>query len=189
MSTTTLGDGNISFNNAGVDWGTQSTALYIKTAYLALSGTSVTFNSSNTSIGSASLTPVKRVIISFNEVSLSGTDNILVQIGDSTNSRYTTGYVSTGIRVAATTAGGNSTTGFIISSAATSQTFSGHMELNFSGIAHENCVSSYHGKLATTLTSFGAGHMTMSGNLKALTIASSGTNTFDGGSVSIIYMG
>ena len=77
------------------------------TAVASTSGTSVDF----TSIPSW----VRRITIMFDGVSLSGTDQILVQLGDS-GGLETTGYISGGAvtRDANTTNAGSSTSGFII---------------------------------------------------------------------------
>ncbi len=130
---------------------------------------------------------VRRIVIAFEGVSLSGTDHFLVQLGDS-GGFETTGYVSTSI--ATTGAGGGSntsnTTGFAIYSGAAANVLSGHMTLTRQDGSHL-WVCSHSGKVGTTGAVIGGGDKTLSGELTQVRLTRTGSNTFDAGSVNIIY--
>lgn len=147
------------------------------TAVASTSGTSVDF----TGIPSW----VKRITIVFQGVSLSGADNLLVQIGS--GSLTTTGYISTGnsLSQANATAGTNNTTGFVISAPGAAGLVSGHMVI--STIGSNIWVASHVVKISTTNMNLGAGDVTLSGALDRVSITRTGTNTFDAGSINILY--
>ena len=128
----------------------------------------------------------KRITVIFTGVSLSGTNDLLVQLGTS-GGFVSTGYISTGIRVtnAASSGGGSSTSGMVISSSAAANTVSGHMILTTDG--SNNWVSSHTAKSATTLVSFGGGDIALGGTLTQVRITPSGADTFDAGSINITY--
>jgi hypothetical protein len=151
------------------------------TAVASTSGTSIDFT------GLPSW--VKRITVMFQGVSLSGTANPLIQIGDS-GGFETTGYVSSGSSVTdsgATTVTG-STTGFIIRSATASNTLSGHMVLT--NISGNIWIASYSAKNSTSSCSVGGGDKTLSDILTQVRITTTnGTDTFDAGSINILYEG
>jgi hypothetical protein len=150
------------------------------TAVAASSGTAVLF----TSIPSW----VKRITVMFNEVSLSGTDSILVQLGDA-GGLETTGYVasSTGT-TGASGSTSSSTSGFIVASTLASYINSGALVLTLMG--SNLWIASGSGKLATNTSWFGGGSKTLSDTLTQLNITVTGANTFDGaGTVNILYEG
>lgn len=124
-----------------------------------------------------------RITVMFNEVSLSGTDTILVQIGDA-DGLETTGYVSSSIR---SSAGGqtasNSTAAFIIRVNVAAKVLSGHLILT--RVSGNIWIGSHVGKLNTITLVHGGGSKTLSAELTQLTVTRSGTNTFDAGSVNI----
>lgn len=127
---------------------------------------------------------VSRIIINFNGVSLSGTNQILVQIGDS-GGIETTGYASASHDF---TTGNSSTAGFIIRTALAADGVSGAMVLTK---LDTNTWTSLHGitRAATTnASSSGGGSKTLSaGPLDRVRILASGADTFDAGSVNIVY--
>ena len=148
------------------------------TAVASTSGTSIDF----TSIPSW----VKRITVMFNGVSLSGTSNPLIQIG--AGSVDSSGYVSTSVATidASATVGSNSTAGFIIRSATASNINSGHMVIT--NISGNIWISSHTMKQTTTGCMFGAGDKTLSGTLDRVRITTvNGTDTFDAGSINILY--
>ena len=133
---------------------------------------------------------VKRVTVMFNEVSLSGTSAILVQIGS--GSTTTSGYISTGNSTsqANTTQGGNSTAGFIVwCNANAGIAISGLMTLSL--ISSNTWIESHATKLATTAAGFGGGSSpALGGTLDRIRITTvNGTDTFDAGSINILYEG
>jgi len=153
------------------------------TAVASTSGTSITFSSLPSW--------VKRITLMFNGVSTSGTVNYLVQIGS--GSVTSTGYVSgaTVISMATgnTTSGVSSTAGFIIASVNAANVYSGIFTLiNQSGNVW---VANY--VLSTTAggnqIAQGAGILsTLGGALDRVVLTTTnGTDTFDAGSINILY--
>ena len=128
---------------------------------------------------------VKRITVMFNGVSLSGTDDILIQIGS--GSFTTSGYVSTSIvpRDGASTVGSNSTSGFIIRANDPGNIVSGHMVLT--QIDTNVWVSSHAGKTNTSGGITGGGNVTLSGSLDRVRVTPSGSNTFDAGTINVMY--
>jgi hypothetical protein len=123
----------------------------------------------------------KRITVMFNGVSLSGSSDILVQIGDS-GGIETTGYVS------GSGASSNSTAGFVVRGGNATRAAYGIMGVfNFSG---NNWVS-MHSINAGTATDFaGGGGKTLSATLDRIRITTvNGTDTFDAGSINIMYEG
>jgi hypothetical protein len=122
----------------------------------------------------------------FNQVSMSGTAGLLVQIGS--GSLSTSGYVSSGgtYNSASATNGGSSTAGFYMYALAASIT-NGMMVLC---LQNANVwVSSHACAMATNQWLHGAGvSPTLAGTLDQVRITSTnGTDTFDAGSINIIY--
>ena len=150
------------------------------TAVAASSGTAVLF----TGIPSW----VKRITVMFNEVSLSGTDSILVQIGDA-GGVETTGYISSSVGTTGASGGTvSSTSGFIVTSTLAAYINSGALVLTLMG--SNLWIASGSGKVATTAGWFSGGSKTLSDTLTQLNITVTGANTFDGaGTVNILYEG
>jgi hypothetical protein len=148
------------------------------TAIASTSGTTIDF----TGIPSW----VKRVTVMLDQVSTNGATALLVQIGS--GSFETTGYAggyglyySTGGAVA-----NSSTTGFGMYFGATGQTATGHVVLTL--ISGNTWVVS--GTLFNTVQPYmtnTAGSRALSGTLDRLRITSVGANTFDNGTINILY--
>ena len=152
------------------------------TAVTSTSGTSITFSS----IPSWA----KRITVMLNEVSLSGTSNLLIQIGS--GSTTTSGYISTGNSTSQsnTTQGGNSTAGFIVwSNSLAAVAVSGIVTV--ANITGNTWVESHSTKIATTAAGFGGGiSPALGGALDRVVITTvNGTDTFDNGSINILYEG
>jgi hypothetical protein len=148
------------------------------TSVATTSGTSIDF----TSIPSW----VKRVTVMFNGVSTSGTSPFLIQIG--AGSVTVTGYISTGQTITGGAGGANtsSTAGMVVYSSAATSTSSGHMLLTTMG--SNLWISSHTLKTATTACLFGGGDVTLGGVLDRVRLTTvNGTDTFDAGSVNILY--
>ena len=127
----------------------------------------------------------RQIIISFYEVSLSGTDDILVQIGDS-GGVETSGYVSSGTNSAGTV---SSTSGFIVNMSASGDLATGQMILTSLGTSNDYWVASFSGKLSTTSTLTTGGSKQLSpGPLTQIQIVPSGANTFDSGLFGVVYL-
>ena len=150
------------------------------TAQASTSGTSIDF----TGIPSG----VKRITVMFNEVSLSGTSNILVQIGS--GSVTSSSYISTAnsYSQANTTQGSNSTAGFLVWCASNAGVnISGHLTLTL--LSSNTWIGSHATKLATTSVGSGGGvSPALGGALDRVRITTvNGTDTFDAGSINILY--
>jgi hypothetical protein len=131
----------------------------------------------------------KRITINFAGVSPSGTAHLLVQIGTSSGLE-TSGYVSSGSRLAD---GGSisvvsSTAGFLVALSAATYLLSGRMVLELLDAATNTWVASYAGKISTLQTVCGGGDKSLAGVLDRVRVTfSNGTDTFDAGSVNIMY--
>ena len=169
--------GNVLFTADGSVW--SSTQKIVQgTTVATTSGTSIDF----TSIPSW----VKRVTIMFNGVSTSGTSPFLIQLG--AGSVTVTGYISTGQTITGGTGGANtsSTAGMVVYSSSAASISSGHMLLTTMG--SNLWISSHTLKTTTTACLFGAGDKTLSGTLDRVRLTTvNGTDTFDAGSVNILY--
>jgi len=146
------------------------------TAVASTSGTSIDF----TGIPSW----VKRITVMLNGVSASGTSNMLIRIGS--GSLATTGYSSC---VSSGTGATNSTGSFPISAnmAAASISFGVATICNISGNTwvYQSTIGNNTGGVANNI---GAGQVTLSGVLDRLSVTV-GTDTFDAGSINILYEG
>jgi hypothetical protein len=150
------------------------------TAVASTSGTSIDF----TSIPSW----VKRITVMFSGVSTSGTSLPLIQLGTSAGVT-STGYTSTGLETSSTgTNGNNSTAGFVIRSNTNTFTLSGLIAiLNVTGNAW---TASHTLKADTSKILSGAGDVTLSATLDRVRITTvNGTDTFDAGTINILYEG
>jgi hypothetical protein len=126
----------------------------------------------------------------FQGVSLSSTANILVQLGTGGTPTYTTsGYLSTfnSMNQVSGTGGSNSTAGFGVRSIAAASILSGHMTIT--NISGNIWISSHSGKIYTTSVVLGGGDVTLGATLTAVRITSTSTDTFDAGSINILYEG
>lgn len=128
---------------------------------------------------------VKRITVMFQGVSLSGTDSILVQIGDS-GGIENTGYLSTSTGFTGSAGSTvNNTTGFVITSDTASYLLSGYMVIT--NLTGNVWVAAGNGKLSTAASWVCAGDKTLSDTLTQLTVTRTGTNTFDAGTINILY--
>lgn len=153
--------------------------------YPLVSGTAVA-STSGTSIDYTSIPSwVKRITVMFNGVSLSGTSDILVQIGSgsvtSTGYLSNSGQASSGGTVTVLT----STAGFVISSGNAARAVQGVLQIfSINGTLTTSSGSLISG---TTVVS-SAGSVTLSGAIDRVRITTvNGTDTFDAGTVNILY--
>lgn len=149
---------------------------FLGTEVATTSGTSIDF----TGIPSW----VTEIEILFNAVTLSGTDNLAVQIGDS-GGIETTSYVGTSILVdnAGNSQATSSTSQYPV--LATNGVISGRFVLTAVDAGRLTWVESHAGKFATTHAIFGGGNKTLSAGLTSVRVKSSGTDTFTAGSLNI----
>jgi len=165
----TDGSGNLSWVNG---------RMVLATAQNSTSGTAIDF----TGIPSW----VKRVTVIFQGVSTSGTSHVLVQLG--AGSVITTGYLSTSAYTQASTGTSSSTAGFIVHSDNAAFVRSGTVFLT--QISGNAWVSSHTLKVSASQLAHGGGDVTLSGTLDRLRITTvNGTDTFDAGSINILYEG
>lgn len=163
------GAGNANFNEVRQN-GTTIRPLVSATSQPSTSGTAIDF----TSIPSWA----KRVSIIFAGVNLSGSDDFLIQIGDS-GGIETTGYVSDGSSLTATS---QSTTGFVIRGGGV---LSGRMDIDF--VTGNQWASGHIGATSGGTIRGGGGSKTLSDTLDRVRITRSGTNTFNAGAINIHY--
>jgi hypothetical protein len=146
------------------------------TAVASTSGTSIDF----TSIPSW----VKRITVLLNVVSTSGTSNLQIQIGS--GSVETTGYVS---RAQTTGSSSTSTAGYIltVSLATAADTFTGTCVINLLG-SNAWVQFGLINHLGQNVLPYSSGVKTTSSTLDRVRITTvNGTDTFDAGSINILY--
>jgi hypothetical protein len=131
----------------------------------------------------------KRITVIFSGVSLSGTDDLLVQIGTA-SAIATTGYVSASgvIQGGANGVTTSSTAGFNVGSASASNVTHAIMTLVKANTS-DVWISSHAGgrTAAATVGIAGGGFKDLDGPLTQVRITRSGTNTFDAGEVNVLY--
>ena len=186
---TVLGDtsGSISIVAPAVA-GTNTQTLVATTGTLAplINGTALP-STSGTSIDFTSIPSwVKRITVMFDGVSLSGTDSFLIQIGDS-GGLEVTGYNGGGARfTVSTVAGATFTTGFGFNNATAGTLYSGSVTItNVTG--NTWAASGTLGGSATEFACVLGGTKTLSAALDRVSVTRSGTNTFDAGTINVLY--
>jgi len=151
------------------------------------SGTAVTLTT-QTSVDFTSIPSwVKRITVMFQGVSLSSTAAILIQGGNS-GGFVSTGYISTSNLVGQTnnTGGSSSTSGFLFFRNTAANESSGIITLlNLTG---STWVYSHTGKNNSLLAVIGGGNVSIP-TLDRIRITTSSTDTFNAGSVNILYEG
>jgi hypothetical protein len=160
----------------------QGGALTLATAVASTSGTSIDF----TSIPSW----VKRITVMFSGVSTNGSSNWLIQLGDS-GGIENTGYISSGTFLGSSVSGASYTAGFgllIGSAAVVEQGFIALVQLTANTwVANGDLAGSGGGAGFRYGTS---GSKTLSDTLDRIRITTvNGTDTFDAGTINIMYEG
>ena len=155
----------------------QGGAITSGTAVASTSGTSIDF----TSIPSW----VKRITVMFNGVSTSGTSPVQIQLGTGAGPTYTTtGYLSFALYNGGTV---SSTTGLVTIGVAAVDTRFGQMIISnhSSNVWVQSC-----GHAVSSNGGAGGGGISLAAALTAVRItAVNGTDTFDAGSINILYEG
>jgi len=179
--------GNIEYN--GQFFGTDSNASRAQMQRI-VRATSVA-STSGTSIDFASLPSwIKRITVIFSGVSTNGTSDYQIRIGTG-GSVTTSGYAATNVSTAASAIGTTAyTSGFVfVVAGSAANTHSGSIKI--SNITGNTWVSD--GFVASTDTARGnisAGYLALGGVLDIVRITTvNGTDTFDAGSVNILYEG
>lgn len=153
-------------------------ALTLMTNQNSTSGTSIDF----TGIPSWA----NRITVMFNGVSTNGGSNTQIQIGS--GAIETTGYSSTSSAVSTAAAVTSSNTGMVIYDNGAADIVSGHMVLT--KLDGNTWVSSHSVKGGVGYSSFGGGDKTLSAVLDRIRVTTvNGTDTFDAGSINIMYEG
>jgi hypothetical protein len=168
--------------------GSNTQTLVAATGTLAplIAGTAVA-STSGTSIDFASIPSwVKRITVMLAGVSTNGTSPFLVQLGDA-GGIETTGYVSSSTGFTGTAGStSSSTAGFIIAYDTAAYIASGSFVLNYIGT--NLWVGSGAGKFSTAASWVAGGDKTLSDTLTQIRLTTvGGTNTFDAGSINILY--
>jgi len=147
------------------------------TAVASTSGTNIDF----TSIPSW----VKRITVMFNGVSTNATSIKQIQIGS--GSAQSTGYTSSSTTVGTTAGTSAVSSGFCFGTNIAADAISGLMTI--ANVSGNIWVASYSAYANTTPQScFGGGTVTLSGTLDRVRITTvNGTDTFDAGSINILY--
>jgi len=169
--------GNVVFSTDGSTW--SSTQKIVQgTSQATTSGTSIDF----TGIPSWA----KRITVMFQNVSLSGVANILLQIGTG-GSPTTTGYISGTSSIGTVATSASSTSGVPIYLAYAAGAISG--SIVFTNLSSNTWTASgVFGYNGATGTATSGGSVSLSGVLNIVRITTTnGTDTFDAGSVNILY--
>lgn len=183
------GTGTIAGINAGglpngtVTPSTLSQPMTLGTAQNSTSGTSIDF----TGIPSW----VKRITVMFAGVSTNGSSSPMIQLGTS-GGVQTSGYSCTSSSVNAGTAGVTAyTTGFTVRAGSAASSFIGFLTISLLDSSNGTWVcSGVLGDNGTTSTYTVGGIRVLSGTLDRVRITTvNGTDTFDAGSINILYEG
>lgn len=170
---------------AGTDNATLVSPLRVAQAARPVFGTAVASTSGTTIDFTGIPSWAKRVTILFNGVSVTSTDNILVQaiIG---GSPVTSGYSSVS-GLAGANFNQTSTAGFVIYAPNTAGVFYGALRLH--NITGNTWVEEHSGgvMVSTSVGVVGGGVLAAAGALTGVRITVSGTNTFDAGQINIMW--
>ena len=169
----TNGSGTLSFADRG--------RMTLATAQNSTSGTSIDF----TGIPSW----VKKITVMFSGVSTSGTSAVLIQLG--AGSIVTSGYNSSGSTVinAAAVAGLTSSAGLLTGATSGNPDFRYGMFV-VCNVSSNTWVASGTLGAGSNYTQAGGGNVSLSGTLDRVRITTvNGTDTFDAGSINILYEG
>lgn len=170
--------GQIPFSTNGSTY-TATQKITQGTAVASTSGTSIDF----TSIPSW----VKRVTVIFNGVSLLGTAQVIIQIGS--GSFTTTGYTGSATGGGSGMASLSMSTGFLVESNASALAANARSGVATLCLLTANtwCASGTMGYTNQALTHYFGGSVSLSGALDRVRITANGTDTFDAGSINIMY--
>lgn len=156
--------------------------------YPLVSGTAVA-STSGTSIDFTGIPSwVKRVTVMFSGVSGNGSSSILVQLGTGSTTYTTSGYAATGSYTDTATNLVTSTAGFPIFQNSAASAYSGTMVI--SNITGNTWVANHSGANGTSYSNNGGGNVALGAVLTAVRITRvNGTDTFDAGTINILYEG
>jgi len=181
----------------GANYGTSGQALVSNGASAAPSWQSVSAITSGTAVTSTSGTAidftgipsgVKRVTLMFRDVSTTGVNSILVQIGTSSGI-VSTGYAGVGSLCANgnTPAVGASTTGFLIFNDQAADLKTGHMIITLAGSNIYISSHTFGGDSTRDTVCWGGSSVNLGGVMDRIRITTNSANTFDSGLMNILY--
>ena len=132
----------------------------------------------------------KRITVNFYNVSLSGTNQLILQLGSASGGIETTGYVSTAtiISSGSSASGTSITSGLaILQNSAAVSLYSGQFTLSL--LDATNNVWTHSGAITSggVNSQIGMGAKALSSTLDRIRILPTGANTFDSGSINILY--
>jgi len=179
--------GNLEYN--GQFFGTDSNAsraqmqrLVLETSKASTSGTSVEFTNLPAWI--------KRITVQWNGVSTNGTSNLQVQLGTGSTSYTTSGYNCISTLTGAGSATTSASTGFVVveSAASASTLYYGTMVItNITG--NTWVATSQFGLSTRNVTIWSSGSIALGATLTAVRTTTVSGDTFDAGSINILYEG
>jgi len=178
-STAVSATGQIPFSTDGSSY-TPTAKIVSGTAVASTSGTSIDF----TGIPSW----VKRITVMYTSLQISGSSNVLFQLGTS-GGAVTTGYLCSGSYTGATSGASNYTTGFGINSAGSSNVLHGKIVFDLFNVSTNTWTANgVCGLSNTPFTQSTSGSKALSGTLDRVRITTvNGTDTFTAGSINILY--
>ena len=184
-NTLTLPDGNGSSGQFLQTNGSGTLSFATPTVYTQNALGTETATTSGTSVEWTGLpTWVRQIVVNFNELSLAGAADMLVQLGTSTG-YITSGYLSNSHNNSAS-AYGNSTSGFIIDNLGASEVLGGSMIIT--KVADDAWVEVFKGKTGNASGDAGAGTLNGSGTIDRIRLNLT-ASSFDAGSAGIWYVG
>ena len=157
--------------------------------YLRIATKTVAVSTSGTSIAFTGIpTWATRVTVVFDGVSTDNTSPLLVKLGTIAGIA-STGYLSTGARIAAAgTTVDSSTAGFIINSNLAADVVSGTLTITAVDPGTYTYTANHTGKASTTTLVMGGGNATLGNLMNQLSITTvGGTATFDAGLINVLY--
>lgn len=134
-------------------------------------------------------TGIRRITVNFTGISMSGTDDVLLQLSQSATFT-TTGYVSAAVICAASSinsASFSSTSGVILPISSAATTASGRFVCEMLSSAANSWSISCTGAYSSGNVFTGHGSITMAGEVDGVRLIRSSADTFDAGAVNIIY--
>lgn len=178
--------GIIELQNNGTTKMTIGSSITMNSGGLITRGTAV--SASSTSVDFTSIPSwVKRITVLLSGVSLSGSSNFLIQLGDS-GGIETTGYQSVSTQAASTVSTLTSTSGFFIGAGTAARSYDAQMII--SNVTGNTWIESQTSYDQTANSCYGCGSKTLSATLDRIRITTAnGTDTFDAGTINILYEG
>jgi hypothetical protein len=161
------------------------------TVGLLVSGTAVA-STSGTSIDFTGIPAgVRRITVMLDGVSLSGTSNILLRLGTGSTTYVTTGYNDIAVLTGGASTNTTSTGGFLLYDNAASASANHFGMIVFTNINGNNWVCNGQAGLSTrNIITWTSGSLALGATLTAVRVTTAnGTDTFDAGTINILYEG